>query len=68
MNEYLAWFDGACEPLNPGGTASFGVIVKGGNGTVLLRDHGVVGNPNTNSRRRGKTFQPQNRTTAARGC
>ena len=41
---YLAWFDGACEPVNPGGTASFGVIVKGENGTVLLRDHGAVGN------------------------
>jgi ribonuclease HI len=40
---YVAWFDGACEPLNPGGTASFGVIVKGENGTVLLREHGVVG-------------------------
>jgi ribonuclease HI len=39
----LAWFDGACEPLNPGGTASFGVIVQGENGTVLLREHGVVG-------------------------
>ena len=22
-----AWFDGACEPVNPGGTASYGVIV-----------------------------------------
>ena len=43
MNEYLAWFDGACEPVNPGGTASFGVIVKGENGTVLLREHGVLG-------------------------
>jgi ribonuclease HI len=40
---YLAWFDGACEPLNPGGTASFGVIVKDDDGTVLLREHGVVG-------------------------
>ncbi len=38
----FAWFDGACEPVNPGGTASFGVIVKGENGTVLLREHGVV--------------------------
>ena len=28
MNDYLAWFDGACEPVNPGGTASFGVVVK----------------------------------------
>jgi ribonuclease HI len=43
MNEYLAWFDGACEPVNPGGTATFGVIIKGEDGTVLLRDHGVVG-------------------------
>lgn len=41
--EILAWFDGACEPVNPGGTSSFGVIVKGENGTVLLRDHRVVG-------------------------
>ena len=26
--EYLAWFDGACGPVNPGGTATFGVVVK----------------------------------------
>jgi len=39
----LAWFDGACEPVNPGGTASFGVVIKGVDGTVLLRGHGVVG-------------------------
>jgi ribonuclease HI len=43
MDEYLAWFDGACEPVNPGGTASFGVVIKGEDGTVLLREHGVVG-------------------------
>ena len=43
MNDYLAWFDGACEPVNPGGTASFGVVIKGEDGTVLLRDHGVLG-------------------------
>jgi ribonuclease HI len=40
----LAWFDGACEPVNPGGTASFGVVIRGEDGTVLLRDQGVVGN------------------------
>jgi ribonuclease HI len=40
---YLACFDGACEPVNPGGTASFGVIVKDDDGTVLLREHGLVG-------------------------
>ncbi len=43
MNDYLAWFDGACEPVNPGGTASLGVVIKGEDGTVLLKDHGVVG-------------------------
>ena len=40
---YLAWFDGACKPVNPGGTASFGVVIEGEDATVLLRDHGVVG-------------------------
>jgi len=43
MNEYLAWFDGACEPINPGGTATFGVVVKDNDGTVLLKEHGLVG-------------------------
>ena len=30
-------------PVNPGGAASFGVVIKGEDGTVLLRDHRVVG-------------------------
>jgi len=34
---------GSMEPVNPGGTASFGVVVKDDTGTVLLREHGVVG-------------------------
>jgi ribonuclease HI len=36
MNEYVAWFDGACEPVNPGGKATSGAIIKGKEGTVLL--------------------------------
>ena len=40
---YLAWFDGTCKPVNPGGTASFGVVIKDKDGIVLLREHGVVG-------------------------
>jgi len=40
---YLAWFDGACEPFNPGGTASFGVVIKDKAGTVLWKQHGMVG-------------------------
>ena len=26
-NSYVAYFDGACEPTNPGGTASFGAVI-----------------------------------------
>jgi ribonuclease HI len=26
-NVYIAYFDGACEPVNPGGTASFGAVI-----------------------------------------
>lgn len=28
LNDYVAWFDGACGPVNPRGTAPFGAIVK----------------------------------------
>jgi ribonuclease HI len=44
MNEYVAWFDGACEPVNPGGTAVSGAIVKAKEGTVLLEEGRLVGN------------------------
>jgi len=43
MNDYIAWFDGAREPVNPGGTATSGVIVKGKDGTVLLKEGRLVG-------------------------
>jgi hypothetical protein len=26
MHEYTAWFDGASKPVNPGGTATFGML------------------------------------------
>jgi len=42
MNDYLAWFDGACEPFNPGGTATCGAIVKSEEGTVLLEEGRLV--------------------------
>jgi ribonuclease HI len=44
MNDYVAWFDGACEPFNPGGTATSGAIVKDKDGTVLLEEGRLVGN------------------------
>ena len=43
MNDYVAWFDGACEPFNPGGTATSGAIVKDKEGTVLLEEGRLVG-------------------------
>ena len=41
--EYTAWFDGACGPINPGGTASYGVMIKDQDGTILVSEHGLVG-------------------------
>ena len=36
------YFDGACEPFNPGGTASYGWLIKK-DGKELKSGHGVVG-------------------------
>lgn len=36
------FFDGACEPINPGGTASFGWLLKE-NKKTILSGYGVVG-------------------------
>ena len=43
MKGYKAWFDGSCGPVNPGGTAKSGVIVKDEEGTVLLEESRLVG-------------------------
>jgi ribonuclease HI len=37
-----AWFDGVCEPWNPGGHGAYGAVVKV-NGEVALREGGYVG-------------------------
>src|ERR1035437_6247410 len=42
MNDYVAWFDGACEPVNPGGTATSGAIVKDKEGTVMVKQDAKV--------------------------
>ena len=44
MNDYVAWFDGACGPVNPGGKATSGAIIKDKEGTVLLEEGRLVGN------------------------
>jgi len=36
------FFDGACEPVNPGGTASYGWLIKQ-NGKILKSGFGIVG-------------------------
>ncbi len=38
------WFDGACVPTNPGGIASFGIIIKK-DGKLLYSKTGFVGTP-----------------------
>ena len=48
-NEYTAWFDGACGPVNPGGTATYGVMIKDRDGTILVWEHGLVGEGSTMS-------------------
>lgn len=41
--ELEMWYDGACEPKNPGGYASYGVIIKKIDGTVLFEESKMVG-------------------------
>jgi ribonuclease HI len=41
-NRIRAWFDGACEPTNPGGHATWGAIVEV-NGKVVFSEAGYVG-------------------------
>ncbi len=38
----IAFIDGACEPVNPGGTASYGVVVKS-DGITIFTDSAIVG-------------------------
>lgn len=38
----VGFFDGACEPINPGGTASFGAVLMD-NGDEIWKDHGIIG-------------------------
>src|ERR1035437_2653811 len=37
-----AWFDGVCEPMNPGGHGAYGALVKV-NGNLVLREGAYVG-------------------------
>ena len=35
--------DGLCKPTNPGGTATFGYVIRDNDGSVLDRRSGIVG-------------------------
>jgi len=39
----IVHIDGLCEPVNPGGTATFGYDIQDSDGTVLARKSGSVG-------------------------
>lgn len=36
-------YDGACGPVNPGGTASWGIVAKNVAGEVVMSAHGITG-------------------------
>ncbi|BDR91035.1 ribonuclease HI [Vulcanisaeta souniana] len=44
----VVYFDGACEPRNPGGVGTYGFVVYGGNGNVVHEDYGIACEPSPN--------------------
>jgi ribonuclease HI len=39
-----AWFDGACEPQNPGGHGTYGIVIAASDdGAILVTDRGYIG-------------------------
>lgn len=42
MNDAHIWFDGACEPYNPGGHGTWGFVVKRDDATIA-RERGYIG-------------------------
>lgn len=37
------WFDGACEPRNPGGHGTYGIVIEDDDGTTLATNRGYIG-------------------------
>lgn len=44
-NELIVYFDGACEPYNPGGVATWGIVVFDSQGEILHKDCGLACQP-----------------------
>ena len=38
----ISYFDGACEPVNPGGTGGWGFIIRDFTGAILKEGHGRI--------------------------
>jgi ribonuclease HI len=43
------FFDGLCQPCNPGGTACFAFIVKNEKGNIIHSEYGLAANNSTNN-------------------
>src|SRR3989442_15433552 len=43
MRTIVVNIDGLCEPVNPGGTATFGFVIRDDSGSILTSKSGVVG-------------------------
>ena len=43
MVTIVVYVDGLCEPMNPGGTATYGYLIRNEAGRVIARKSGVVG-------------------------
>lgn len=41
LEAYIAYFDGLCEPVNPGGVATYGVVIKRA-GSTVFEDSGLA--------------------------
>ncbi|WP_243665646.1 ribonuclease HI [Vulcanisaeta sp. JCM 16159] len=44
----VAYFDGACEPRNPGGVGTYGFVIYGNEGNVVHEDYGIACEPSPN--------------------
>jgi len=43
MNKVTCYFDGGCEPINPGGQATYGAVVRDETGAKLFEESGYIG-------------------------
>jgi ribonuclease HI len=39
----VVYIDGLCEPVNPGGTATFGYVIRDDSGSIIASKFGIVG-------------------------